>query len=111
MNWLHKEIKWVPVGPIRQWFEPGINAMVLIEVAGKDITLAQWHNQIYAFAKKCPHAGGILANGYINAVGCVTCPLHHYSFNITNGRNVSGEGYYLKTYATKIEEEELWIGI
>ncbi|WP_298301201.1 Rieske 2Fe-2S domain-containing protein [Hydrotalea sp.] len=112
MQWGHqKETEWMNAGPILQWFEPGVNALKIIEVAGKSITIAQWNRQYFAFAKKCPHAGGILANGYIDATGCITCPLHHYKFNMATGRNVSGESYYLKTYIVKTEAGKLWIGI
>ncbi len=65
----------------------------------------------FAFAYKCPHAGGILADGYIDALGNVVCPLHRYKYNMENGRNVSGEGYYLKHWPVELREEGVFVGM
>jgi len=87
------------------------NNMTIVEVAGKKITLGKHKEGVFAFAHKCPHASGIMADGFINAMGRVVCPLHRYQFNMENGRNTSGEGYYLKTYPVKIENEVLFVGL
>jgi 3-phenylpropionate/trans-cinnamate dioxygenase ferredoxin subunit len=82
-----------------------------VEVAGKKITLARYQAHIYAFAHKCPHASGIMGDGFLNAAGQVACPLHRYRFDIKTGRNTSGEGYFLKTYPLEIREEGIFIGL
>jgi nitrite reductase/ring-hydroxylating ferredoxin subunit len=74
------------------------NGLAIVQVNGKTITVINHQQQLYACAHKCPHAGGIMADGFVKANGQIVCPLHRYEFNITNGRNTSGEGYYLKTY-------------
>jgi nitrite reductase/ring-hydroxylating ferredoxin subunit len=105
------KIRWVLVTEaiaLLPWQE---NNMCLIEVEGKKITLIKKENEIFATAHKCPHAGGVLADGYCDALGNIVCPLHRYKFNIENGRNTSGEGYYLKTYPLQIREnKEVFIG-
>jgi nitrite reductase/ring-hydroxylating ferredoxin subunit len=85
------------------------NQMCLVEVAGKKITVARFEDQYFAFAHKCPHASGVMADGFIDATGQVVCPLHRYRFNIKNGRNTSGEGYYLKTYPLEQREDGLYV--
>lgn len=87
------------------------NHMCLVQAGGKTITLARFNGQLSAFAHTCPHASGIMADGYINAAGQVTCPLHRYRFNINNGRNTSGEGYFLKTYPIESRPDGIYIGI
>lgn len=64
----------------------------------KKVCLALFNDTLSSFSAKCPHAGGNLNNGYLDATGNIVCPLHGYKFNIQSGRNSSGEGYYLKTY-------------
>ena len=54
-------------------------------------------------------ASGIMADGFIDAAGMVVCPLHRYRFSLQNGRNTSGEGYYLKTYPTQMKEDGLYV--
>ena len=86
------------------------NGMCIVTAGAKQVTLARQADSIFAFALKCPHASGIMADGYITAAGQVACPLHRYRFNMKNGRNTTGEGYFLKTYAVKIEETGIWVG-
>ena len=86
------------------------NNMCLVDAGDKKVTLARFGGGLFAFAQKCPHAGGMMADGYINTTGQVTCPLHRYRFDMKNGRNTSGEGYYLKTYALEIREDGIYVG-
>lgn len=86
------------------------NNMCLVTAGDKKLTLARFNGQLYAFAYKCPHASGIMADGYLNAAGQVTCPLHRYRFDIKNGRNTSGEGYFLKTYLVEKRPEGIFAG-
>lgn len=86
------------------------NQMQVVELAGKKLTVARFGEKIYAFAFKCPHASGIMADGFIDAAGNVVCPLHRYKFSMQNGRNVTGEGYYLKTYIVEERQEGVFIG-
>lgn len=85
------------------------NGMCIVELDGKKLTLARIAHQYYAFAHKCPHASGIMADGYVDAMGQVVCPLHRYRFNVQNGRNTSGEGYYLKTYPVELRAQGLFV--
>ena len=80
------------------------NGLAEIDINGKTICIAKHNHQVFACTQKCPHAGALLANGHIDALGNLVCHLHKYKFNLKNGRNISGEGYYLKTFA--IEERE-----
>ena len=81
------------------------------EVNGKQICIAQTKSGLQACASKCPHAGGPMADGFIDAVGNIVCPLHRYKFSLQNGRNTSGEGYYLKTFPIETREEGIFVGI
>ena len=106
----HKKVKWHKVAGSINSIEWQSNHLAIAEVAGKTITLARTKNQIFACAHKCPHASGILANGFIDATNNIVCPLHRYKFNLTNGRNVSGEGYYLKVYAVEERKDGVFVG-
>ncbi|MGQ0737550.1 MAG: Rieske (2Fe-2S) protein [Bacteroidota bacterium] len=87
------------------------NSIAVTELKGKKICIAKSGNSVFAFAYKCPHAGGILADGYIDALGHVVCPLHRYKYDMSNGRNTSGEGYYLKHWPVEIRDESVYVGI
>lgn len=85
--------------------------IIVAEVNGRKICVAEFDQQWYGFAYKCPHASGIMAMGYIDAVGNVVCPVHRYKFSLRNGRNSSGEGFYLKTYPIEIRPDGVYLGI
>lgn len=106
-----KKINWHKLAEAATELPWQSNNMLVTEVAGKKVTLAQADGRVYAFAYKCPHASGVMADGFIDAMGNVVCPLHRYKFNMQNGRNVTGEGYYLKTYTVEQREEGLFLGM
>ena len=105
-----KNYKWYKIADSESELNFTSNNLLEIEVAGKKICLAKGKD-LYACAAKCPHASGIIANGYIDAHDNVICPIHRYKFALHNGRNVSGEGYYLKTYPLQTRNEGVFIGI
>jgi nitrite reductase/ring-hydroxylating ferredoxin subunit len=87
------------------------NNLTELEVNGKKICVGKKADTIFACVNKCPHAGGRLADGYIDVQGNIVCPLHRYRFNCDTGRNTSGEGYYLKTYKIETREDGIYIGV
>ena len=105
-----KKYKWHKIADAESELNFGPNNLQQVEVAGKKICIAKGKT-LYACTAKCPHAGGIIADGLINDADVVTCPLHRYKFSLQNGRNVSGEGYFLKTYPVKTTGEGVYIGI
>lgn len=80
------------------------NGIALAEAGGRRICIARVGDAMRAFAAACPHAGAPLSEGWFDAKGRLTCPLHKYRFDVCNGRNVSGEGYHLKTYPLRTTE-------
>ncbi|MBK6936305.1 MAG: nitrite reductase (NAD(P)H) small subunit [Chitinophagaceae bacterium] len=106
-----KKITWHKVAGHINELQFAANSIAVAEVAGKKICVGRYNDKLFAFAYKCPHAGGILAIGYIDALGHVVCPLHRYKFSMQNGRNVSGEGYYLKHWPVEIRDEAVYVGM
>jgi len=85
---------------------------LLVTIANKKkITIARHKGKLHACGYICPHAGGILTDGHIDAQGNIVCPLHHYRFNIENGRNTSGEGYFLKAYKIEVRDDGVYVGM
>jgi nitrite reductase/ring-hydroxylating ferredoxin subunit len=85
------------------------NGLCEVEVNGKTICIVVSNNEVKACASKCPHAGGNMSNGYVDALGNIVCPLHRYKFSLTNGRNTSGEGYFLKTFEVENRENGIYV--
>ncbi len=85
------------------------NGVAAVEAEGKTYCMALHNETLYACNNKCPHASAALSQGYVDAIGNIVCPLHRYKFSLKNGRNVSGEGYYLKTFAVVVNEDGVFI--
>jgi len=91
------------------------NGMAEVVVNGKKICVARVvegsETKLFACATACPHAGARMAKGTVDGLGNIVCPLHRYKFSLTNGRNVSGEGYHLKTWKVEWREDGVFIDL
>jgi 3-phenylpropionate/trans-cinnamate dioxygenase ferredoxin subunit len=106
-----KEYEWHKFADHENDIEVSANGIAVIEIKNKKICITKFHEQWFGFTYKCPHAGGLLANGYIDLVGNIVCPVHRYKFSLKNGRNSSGEGFYMKTFPIEKRAEGLFVGI
>jgi nitrite reductase/ring-hydroxylating ferredoxin subunit len=102
---------WYKIAEDEQEIEFQLNNMAVIEVNSKKIGIARFQDRIFAFAYKCPHAGGILTEGWVDASGNIVCPLHRYKYSLENGRNTSGEGYYLKHWPVEVRADGVFVGM
>jgi nitrite reductase/ring-hydroxylating ferredoxin subunit len=102
---------WLKIAEHPNELEFAENNIAVTSVNGKKICIGKFNNRFFAFAYKCPHAGGLLADGHIDAMGNVVCPLHRYKYDMENGRNTSGEGYYLKHWEVEQREDGLFVNM
>ena len=102
--------RWLKIAESPEGIPYGPNHIAVVEVEERKLCIGRHNGQLFAFTPKCPHASGSLAEGYLDAVGNVVCPLHRYKFSLKNGRNVSGEGYFLKTWPVKVDEFGVHVG-
>ncbi len=107
---IEKEYRWIRIADSIAALEFQENNIALVETEERSICIGKSGEEIFAFSAYCPHATVPLTNGYIDAVGNVVCPMHHYKFCMRNGKNVSGEGYYLKTWPLEIRTDGIFVG-
>jgi len=105
-----KKYNWVKIADYIDEIAFHANNIAEVNAGGKIICVAKQGKEFFAFTNKCPHASGYFVNGFIDATGNVVCPLHRYKFCLRNGRNVSGEGYYLKTWPIEKREDGVFVG-
>lgn len=106
---LDVENKWIKVAASLEAIPFGANGLAEVLAGGKKICLGRYQGGLFAFAATCPHASGVLANGFIDARGHVVCPVHRYRFCPRSGRNVSGEGYHLKHWPVEVREKGVFV--
>ncbi|HKH62564.1 MAG TPA: Rieske 2Fe-2S domain-containing protein [Flavitalea sp.] len=108
---MRKKYEWYKIAESEEEIVVGENGIAVVEVNNKKICITKFREEWFGFPYTCPHAGGILAGGYIDKTGNIVCPLHGYRFNLKNGRNISEEGFYMKTYPVESRSEGLFIGL
>ncbi len=104
-----KEQSWIRIANHIGEIDFGANNIAERAVGDKKICLGKFNDMVFAFAAVCPHAGGLLAEGCINASGHIVCSVHGYKFNMRTGYNVSGEGYYLKHWPVAIRADGVFV--
>jgi nitrite reductase/ring-hydroxylating ferredoxin subunit len=104
-------ITWIKIAESEGEVPFGPNGLAVVDAGGKALCIGRYGESLFAFAPNCPHASAPFVRGYIDALGNVVCPLHRYKFCMKNGRNVSGEGYYLKHWPVEIREDGIFVGI
>ena len=81
-----------------------------VEVNNRKLCISRFKENLFACSATCPHAGGRLAEGYIDVLGNIVCPVHRYKFSLAHGRNTSGEGYHLRTFPVEIRDDGIFVG-
>lgn len=101
---------------VKDWNEPVCNSaelaegqMMLANIAGQRIVIGKCSEGIVAFADRCTHKGGSLADGTL--IGCaVQCPWHGSQFNVTTGRVITGPAERgINTFVTHIKAGEVFV--
>lgn len=92
------------------WKQGQGNPLREVKVAGRRVLLVRRGADIFAMSAKCPHAGGPLAEGFLDENGCVVCPWHRFSFAPETGTTDSG-GYFADTYELQILPQAVKIAI
>ena len=105
------KINWVKIAERDAEIPFGENNLAEVMAEGKKVCIGKYKNELFAFPAKCPHASGLLSEGFIDALGNVVCPVHRFKFCMKIGRNVSGEGYYLKRWPVEIRDEGVFVGL
>lgn len=107
---MNTEGKWIKIAEsVAEITQQGNIRVTEREINGRLICIVADHEKIFACAGKCPHAGGRLSQGFTDGNGNIVCPVHRYKFRLSNGYNVSGEGFHLKTYPVMENEEGVFI--
>ena len=79
-----------------------------VEIEGLEILIANVEGKFYAVGDSCPHMNAKLSEGTLNKT-IVTCPRHLSTFDVTNGRVISGTRSNLPSYDVKVDGSDLLI--
>ena len=104
---LLSEPKRVKIGKARD-LEPG--ASKTIHIGDLSITIYNVDGEHYAIEDRCPHRGASLANGVREDL-TVSCPLHHWHFNLKTGECRESAGTRLRRFDVLRDGESLLVDV
>jgi nitrite reductase/ring-hydroxylating ferredoxin subunit len=106
MVWKATQVKLadLPLGGMRE-----------VDLDGHPVLLIHHMEQVFATAGRCPHAGGVLAEGKLQG-NRIVCPRHNSTFDVTSGIVLQGPYGAMKTHAlavyhTKVEDGEIHVDL
>lgn len=73
------------------------------------VALFRYDGAIYAIRNQCPHMGGDLGEGLLTG-DVVRCPWHGWKFNIKTGKMPEAELVSVRSFAVKVEGEDVYVG-
>lgn len=103
----HDTTSWYVVGPVD---EVRGRAPWTVDVDGLEIAVFAVSDGFRALGNSCPHAGGPLAEGVVEH-GCVECPWHGWSFDLTTGACRNGPGRAAEVFAIREREGILEVAV
>ncbi len=100
-------------------FLPVLNAAALppgkgetVELAGRRIAVFNVGGQFFALDDECPHRGGPLGSGWVDADACqVTCPLHGWAFDLKSGAGVTVPARPVRSHPVRVVEGKVCVSI
>ncbi len=98
-----EEVRVASVGEI----PPG--EMKLVALGGEEVVVANLGGQFVAFASRCTHRGGPLAEGELQGE-VVVCPWHAGQFNVRTGEVVAPPpSQPIATYQVRVQGDDVYL--
>ena len=82
----------------------------IISINGKEIAIFNVKNEFFAIDNACCHHGGPLGEGILDGA-IITCPWHHWKYNVMTGVNPINPQIRVQTYEVKVENDEIKIRV
>lgn len=80
-----------------------------VMIGDKELAVFKLENgEIRAIENRCPHKGGVLAEGIISGE-YVFCPMHDWKISVKNGKVQAPDVGCVQTYPVEIQEDEVYI--
>lgn len=81
-----------------------------VEADGREIAIFNVGGKLHAIDNSCKHRGGSLGEGELDG-SVVTCPLHAWTYDVTNGECFDDPDCGVVTYPVKIEGGDILVEI
>jgi len=100
--------EWIEVGTVEDI--PRLGARVVKTAQGDIGVFRTADNEVFALRDHCPHKGGPLSQGIVHGKR-VTCPLHNWNIELTNGEAVAPDEGCAASYPVRLEGGRIFLSI
>jgi nitrite reductase/ring-hydroxylating ferredoxin subunit len=83
---------------------------IVADVNGKAIAVFNVAGAVYAIDNACRHGGGPLGEGPLEG-DVVSCPWHHWEYNVRTGELTTNPAVKLATYPVQVEGDEIKVAV
>ena len=95
----------MPWTPLCRFDELKEGAGKYVEIAGHQLAVFLDAGVPYVMDNYCPHAGGNLAGGRVEA-GCAICPWHDWAFRLNDGQLRESKFVHVPVYPARMSERD-----
>ena len=89
---------------------PGKGETVLLN--GRRIAVFNVGGEFFALDDDCPHRGGPLGSGWVDADACqVTCPLHGWAFDLKTGAGVTAPARPVRSHPVRVVDGKVEVAV
>lgn len=96
--------------PVCKFSDIGFGEGKAVVVAGRSVAIFNVSGKLYAIENMCPHMSAPLDDGVMNGK-VITCRLHFWEIDVTNGLSLDPPGHCVVTYPVKVERGVVKVGI
>lgn len=83
-------------------------AAKIVVVLGHPVALFNVGGSYYAISNICLHRGGPIGEGTLDGP-VVTCPRHGWEYDVRTGRNIGNPAARLRTFAVRIDGDDVLV--
>jgi len=77
-----------------------------VEIDGYRLAVFLHAGEVYVMDDACPHAGGSMSGGHVDAGGCAVCPWHGWAFKLSDGQLRDQPGFEICTYKVRLYQRD-----
>jgi nitrite reductase (NADH) small subunit len=81
-----------------------------VEVSGKALALYNLGGSVFATDNTCPHRGGPLGEGDLEAQ-VITCPWHGFQYDVKTGKCLTNAALSLGCHAVRVEGDSILVEV
>jgi nitrite reductase (NADH) small subunit len=101
---------WKNIGPLTNIPERGARRLCFGH-GGRPIAVFRTGNDaVFALIDECPHRNGPLSEGIVSG-NTVTCPLHNWSIELSNGEAVTPDEGRTQSLPVRLIDGEIHVGL